>query len=64
MPKLTEQDLNDLQYFWKERGDLERMSSFKKLLPIIKEERPELFKAYNDYKVSVKILDDVIECLV
>ena len=29
---LTEQDLNDLQYFWQEKEDLERLSTFERLI--------------------------------
>ena len=60
---LTEQDLNDLQYFWQEKEDLERLSTFERLIPILEEEKPEVLKAWNDYKVSKKILDIVIDSL-
>ena len=29
MSKLTEQDLEDLKYFWQYKEDLERLSSFE-----------------------------------
>ena len=61
--KLTEQDLNDLQYFWQEKEDLERLSTFERLIPILEKEKPEVLKAWNDYKSSKKILDIVIDSL-
>ena len=60
---LTKQDLNDLQYFWGEKEDLERMSNFEGLVPILEKEKPEVLKAWNDYKASKKILDIVIDSL-
>lgn len=35
MEKLTEEQINDLQYFWEEKGDLERYCDFEKLKPQI-----------------------------
>jgi len=60
MSKLTETDLSDLQYFWQYKGDLERLCTFEKLIPILREERPEILKAWTDYKASKKILDIVM----
>lgn len=64
MEKLTEQNLEDLKYFWQYKEDLERLSSFEKLLPLIEKEKPEVLKAWNDYKTSRKILDIVMDNLV
>ena len=60
---LTEQDLNDLQYFWQVKEDLERLSTFERLMPILEKEKPEVLKAWNDYKASKKRLDIVIHSL-
>lgn len=60
---LTEQDLNDLKYFWQEKEDLERLTTFERLIPILEKEKPEVLKAWNDYKASKKILDIVIDSL-
>ena len=49
---LTEQDLNDLQYFRQEKEDLERLSTFERLIPILEKEKPEVLKAWNDNNVS------------
>ena len=63
MSKLTEQDLSDLQYFWEYKGDLERLTSFERLKPILQEEKPEILKAWNDYIASKKILDIVMKSI-
>jgi hypothetical protein len=60
---LKERDLMDLQYFWQDKGDLERLCTFEEMIPILEKERPEVLKAWNDYKTSKKILDIVIESL-
>jgi len=61
MEKLTEQDLYTLRYFWQEREDLERFTDFEKLKPLLEKEKPEVLKAWNDYKTSKKILDIVMD---
>ena len=63
MSKLTKENLKDLVYFWKFKGDLERFSNFKELKPLIEKEYPEILKAWNDYKTSIKILDAVINTI-
>ena len=61
MEKLTEQDLNMLKYFWQEKEDLERFIDFEKLKPLLEKEKPEVLKAWNNYKSSKKILDIIID---
>ena len=61
MEKLTEQDLNMLKYFWQEKEDLERFTDFEKLKPLLEKEKPEVLKAWNNYKSSKKILDIIID---
>lgn len=63
MSKLTETDLEDLKYFWQDKEDLERFTSFESLIPILEKEKPEVLKAWNDYKASKRILDLVMENL-
>ena len=63
MEPLTETELKDIQYFWQEKGDLERFD-FEKLIPKLEIEYPEVLKAWRDYKASIKILDLVIENLI
>jgi hypothetical protein len=60
---LTEMDLLNLQYFWQEKNDLERLIGFEELITLIKKEKPEILKAWNDYKASKKILDIVMESI-
>jgi hypothetical protein len=63
MEKLTQDDLNDLQWSWQDKGDLERLGIFEKIKPLIEKERPEILKAWNDYKTAKKILDIVMESI-
>ena len=56
--------LISLQYFWQEKGDLERLTTFEELTPLLEKEKPEILKAWRDYKASKKILDIVIESLI
>lgn len=61
MDKITEQELDSIKYFWEYKGDLERYTKFEELKPKLEREYPEILKAWNDYKASIKILDLVIE---
>jgi hypothetical protein len=63
MEKLTDEQIDSLKYFWEEKGDLERYSEFKELIPQILEQYPELLKAWYDYKASIKIMDKVVKSL-
>lgn len=63
MGELTESQISDLKYFWEEWGDLERMASFDDIKPMLQEEKPEVLKAWNEYKTSMKILDIIIKSL-
>ena len=63
MEKLTPQQLSDIRYFWEYKGDLERLSSFESLKPKLQAEYPEILKAWNDYKASIKTLDAVISTI-
>tara|TARA_R110000772_G_scaffold37589_1_gene89178 strand:- start:374 stop:571 length:198 start_codon:yes stop_codon:yes gene_type:complete len=59
--KLNYQHLDTLRYFWQEKQDLERYTDFEGLKDLLEKEKPEVLKAWNDYKVSKKILDIVME---
>ena len=61
--KLTEGDIMDIIYFWNEKGDLERMSNFNDLIPLLQVDYPEVLKAWFDYKASMNIMDAVISNL-
>ena len=60
---ITEEDTNMISYFWEEKGDLERWSDWKKRKPVLEKERPEIVKAWNDYKTSIRTLNAVVRSL-
>ena len=45
-------------YFWKEKGDIERFTSFDR--KYLAREFPEVLKAWDDYKASRRVLDAVV----
>jgi hypothetical protein len=51
-----ESELDMLRYFWEQKGDLERYTSFEKAIA----EFPEVGKAWADYKMAEKILSAVL----
>ena len=63
MNNLTEEEINDLKYFWEDKGDLERYCHFEGLKPKIQQQFPELLKAWYDYKASIGIMNAVIKNL-
>lgn len=58
---MTENDLNMIDYFWFEKEDIERWSSWKERLPIIQSTHPEIVKAWEDYKTARRLLGAVIK---
>lgn len=63
MESLTDEQLQSLKYFWEEKQDLERYIDFERLKPQIKKEHPEILKAWNAYKESIKTMNSVINAL-
>lgn len=61
--KLKPHQVTTLKYYWEDRNDLERWAEFEGLKPQIEKEYPQLLKAWNDYKISVAIMDAVIKSL-
>lgn len=61
--KLNAEHLDMIKYFWEEKGDIERYCHFEELKPIIQQEKPEILKAWYDYKASIKIMDAVMNNL-
>lgn len=55
--KLTEDEIRNLQYFWQEKGDLERLSGFNVLVPLLKEQAPIFWIAWTNYKSAIKHMD-------
>jgi len=60
MTELTEEQCNSLRYFWEERQDIERYADFEKLKHVIQSKHPELLKAWENYKISIRIMNAVI----
>lgn len=63
MKNLSDAQISMLRYYWENKGDIERYSEFKELIPQIQEQYPELLKAWYDYKASGKIMDAVVKSL-
>ena len=63
MKKLTEEQKSSIKYFWEEYDNIERYSDFEKIKPQIQEQYPELLKAWHDYKVSIKIMNAVLDSI-
>ncbi len=61
--KLTEDEIRRLKYFWEEKQDIERCYDFESLKPKIQQQYPELLKAWDDYKISIRIMDAVVKSL-
>lgn len=61
--KVDESDIDMIKYFWQEKGDIERFSSWSELLPALKENYPHLISAWENYKRSEKILNCVVNNL-
>ncbi len=60
---VTEEQVQQLQYFWLERGDLTRWIGFQAALADLAREHPEVLKAWQDYLTARMILDAVIKQL-
>lgn len=58
-----ESDLRSMVYFWQEKQDLERMCGFEELQDWLRVREPALYKAWQDYKLAIAILDAVVRDL-
>lgn len=47
-----------LEYFWQEKGDIERWTGFDR--DMLASEFPAVLKAWDDYKASRAVLDAVV----
>lgn len=63
MEKLTEQQIDDLKYFWWEKGDLERWCDFEKLKPQIEKEFPRIIYLWEEHKSCVKMLNVIMDSI-
>ena len=61
--QLKDEDISMLKYFWEEKGDIKKYCEFNDLLPILREEHPEVIIALENYENSLKILNNVIKAL-
>jgi hypothetical protein len=60
---LTEEDKNMIIYFWTEKGDLERWIGWPEAKARLEQSRPEVLKAWNDYKMAIRTMDVMVESL-
>lgn len=60
---LTDEDKSDIVYFWREKGDLTRLCSWERIKPALAREYPEVLKAWEDYRTSIRTLNAVIRNL-
>ena len=60
---LTNNDIRMIQYFWLEKGDLERWAQFEERWPVIQRELPMIARLWNDYKFIIQLLDGYIKAL-
>lgn len=61
---MTEKDehiATQIIYFWKEKGDVERCSTWNNNLPYIKERFPEFYIAWQQYLASLRQLNRLVE---
>lgn len=59
--KLTPEDREMIGYFHSTYGDVTRWTRWEKVLPIIREEYPELLVAMNHAQAAKFALDDVVK---
>jgi len=58
---LTEDELSDLWWAWKEREDLTYAGWFEARIPSLERDYPELVKAWRDYQAAQEQMDRVME---
>ena len=58
-----ESDINAVTYFWQEKNDLERCCQWDEIKQRMSITHPELIKAWNDYKTSVRTLNAIVRSL-
>ena len=55
-----EGEVATLRYFWQEKGDVTRYVGWEELRPVLRERRPEIVKAWDDYVESKRRLSAVL----
>ena len=61
--ELTQSDLDMVQYFWKEKGDLTSWSSWEEKKPLFQKYFPELVAAWDSLQTAERTLDAVVDSL-
>lgn len=57
---MTQEQINSLVYFWREKGDLDRCTEFESLKPELWKDHPEILMAWYDYKRSLDRMNNAI----
>lgn len=57
--KATPDDLRMLYYFWDSKEDIERYAGFKEIKQDLKENYPEILKAFKKYKKAIRNMSSV-----
>ena len=59
--RITDEDLETVQYFWEEKGDVTWWIDWKKKLPLMRIQYPELVDAVERYHIVRRTLSAVIK---
>lgn len=57
---MEEIDLEMIEYFWKEKGDVRRWTDWERVEPILKEKYPGLWYAFNQYYIMEDVIDKIL----
>ena len=63
MNEVTEDELEMIKYFCREKEDFTRYVEWERLEPLLRKSHPHFFIAFENWKAYRKILDDVIDAL-
>lgn len=61
IPKPTDEELEQVAYWWLHRGDLERWSGWKECRPKLEVHCPEIVRAWDAHNASYRILSDAVK---
>jgi hypothetical protein len=60
---MTRDDIDQIDYFWRNKDDLERWSEWETKKEAIAVECPELIQAWEAYKSAIRNMTAVVESL-
>jgi len=63
MEQVSDEELDMIRYFHKEKGDFTRYVEWEKLEPILRKSHPHLFDAIARLESAQKTLDAIIDSL-